>query len=33
MSENLNFHLFNRANIINKLKLENPEEYNNIDYE
>ena len=33
MSKNLNLHLINRANIINKLKLENPEEYNNIDYE
>ena len=33
MCENLNLHLINRANIINKLKLENPEEYNNIDYE
>ena len=31
--ENLNLHLINRANIINKLKLEDPEEYNNIDYE
>ena len=33
MFENLNSHLIIRANIINKLKLENPEEYNNIDYE
>ena len=33
MYENLNLHLINRANIINKLKLENPTEYNNIDYE
>ena len=33
MYENLNLHLINRANIINKLKLENPDEYNNIDYE
>ena len=33
MCENLNLHLINRANIINKLKLENPDEYNNIDYE
>ena len=33
MCENLNLHLLNRANIINKLKLDNPEEYNNIDYE
>lgn len=31
--ENLNLHLINRANIINKLKLENPDEYNNIEYE
>ena len=33
MCENLNLHLINRANIINRLKLENPDEYNNIDYE
>ena len=33
MIENLNQHLLNRANIINRLKLENPEEYNNLDYE
>ena len=33
MSKNLNIHLINRANIINKLKLDNPEEYNNLDYE
>ena len=33
MCENLNLHLINRANIINKLKLDNPDEYNNIDYE
>ena len=33
MYENLNLHLINRANIINKLKIENPKEYNNIDYE
>ena len=33
MIENLNMHLINRANIINQLKSENPEEYNNLDYE
>jgi len=33
MIENLNMHLINRANIINQLKTENPEEYNNLDYE
>ena len=33
MCDNLNLHLINRANIINKLKLENPEVYSNIDYE
>ena len=33
MIENLNIHLINRANILNKLKSENPGEYNNIDYE
>ena len=33
MYENLNLHLINRANIINKLKLDNPTEYNNLDYE
>ena len=33
MNENLNMHLINRANIINKLKFENPGEYNNLDYE
>ena len=33
MSENLNLHLINRANIINKLKSQNPEEYNDLDYE
>ena len=33
MCDNLNLHLINRANIINKLKLENPEAYSNIDYE
>ena len=33
MIENLNLHLINRANIINQLKTDNPEEYNNIDYE
>ena len=33
MCENLNLHLINRANIINKLKLENPEEFSNLDYE
>jgi len=33
MIENLNMHLINRANIINHLKSENPEEYNNLDYE
>ena len=33
MYENLNLHLINRANIINKLKLDNPIEYNNLDYE
>ena len=33
MCDNLNLHLINRANIINKLKLENPDAYSNIDYE
>ena len=33
MNENLNIHLINRANIINKLKSENPGEFNNLDYE
>ena len=33
MIENLNMHLINRANIINKLKSQNPEEYNDLDYE
>ena len=33
MCDNLNLHLINRANIINKLKLENPDVYSNIDYE
>ena len=33
MYDNLHLHLINRANIINKLKLENPEQYSNIDYE
>ena len=33
MIENLNKHLLNRANLINKLKLDSPEEYNNLDYE
>ena len=33
MIENLNMHLINKANIINQLKSENPEEYNNLDYE
>ena len=33
MKQNLNLHLINRANIINKLKLENPGEYTNLDYE
>ena len=33
MIENLNMHLINRANIINQLKSDNPEEYNNVDYE
>ena len=33
MVENLNKHLINRANIINKLRTQNPEEYNNIEYE
>ena len=33
MCDNLNLHLINRANIINKLKLENLEVYSNIDYE
>jgi len=33
MIENLNMHLINRANIINQLKTENPDEYNNLDYE
>ena len=33
MVENLNAHLINRANIINKLRNQNPDEYNNIEYE
>ena len=33
MIENLNKHLLNRANLINKLKLDNPKEFNNLDYE
>ena len=33
MVENLNAHLINRANIINKLRTQNPDEYNNIEYE
>lgn len=33
MIENLNMHLINRVNIINQLKSDNPEEYNNVDYE
>ena len=33
MIENLNMHLINRANIINILKAQNPDEYDNIDYE
>ena len=33
MYNNLHLHLINRANIINKLKLENPDQYSNIDYE
>ena len=33
MNENLNIHLINRANIINKLKSENPDEFNNLDYQ
>ena len=33
MVENLNKHLINRANIINQLKVENPKEYNDIEYE
>lgn len=33
MCDDLNLHLINRANIINKLKLDNPEEFNNIEYE
>ena len=33
MIENLNMHLINRANIINQLKSDNPEAYNNVDYE
>ena len=33
MIENLNTHLINRANIINKLKSEHPDDYNNIDYD
>jgi hypothetical protein len=33
MCDNLHLHLINRANIINKLKLENPDQFSNIDYE
>ena len=33
MNENLNIHLINRANIINKLKIDNPDLYNNLEYE
>ena len=33
MLENLNMHLINRANIINKLKIDNPDLYNNLEYE
>jgi len=33
MNENLNIHLINRANIINRLKSENPDDFNNLDYQ
>ena len=33
MNENLNMHLINRANIISRLKAENPDDFNNLDYQ
>ena len=33
MIENLDKHLLNRANVIKKLKLDSPGDYNNLDYE
>jgi hypothetical protein len=33
MNENLNIHLINRANIINSLKEDNLNDFNNLDYQ